>query len=373
MTPNSAQVGVVQLVLSLDTGGTERLVVQICQRLQSRFRMAVCTLDGPGNWADEVRASGIEVMSLFRRPGFRASLGYRVAQFARRHRASIIHCHHYSPFVYGRLATWLHPGLRMVFTEHGRLSDGPPSTKRRWINPVLGRLPGSLFAVSGALRDSMAEEGFPGARINVVHNGIDPGPVPTVEDRVRARQQFALTQDAFVIGTVARLNPVKELGTLIEAFARVRAVHPTACLVLVGDGEERQHLEHVARRDGVHHAVRFLGERNDARDLLPGFDLFVNSSSSEGVSLTILEAMAAQRAIVATRVGGTPEVLSDHTTGVLVPSRNPVALSEAIGLLARDPERREALGEAARRAVVQHFTLDRMVDRYAQEYLRLQG
>ena len=373
MRPSASELGIVQLVLSLDTGGTERLVVQICQRLQSRFRMAVCTLDGPGNGAGELRESGIEVMSLFRRPGFQASLGYRIAQFARRHRAGIIHCHHYSPFVYGRLATWLHPGLRMVFTEHGRLSDGPPSTKRRWVNPVLGRLPGSMFAVSGALRDSMAEEGFPAKRISVVHNGIDPGPVPTADDRARVRRSLNLADDAFVVGTIARLNPVKDLGTLIEAFARVRWKHPSAALLLVGDGEERQHLEQVARRDGVQDAVRFLGERNDARDLLPAFDVYVNSSSSEGVSLTILEAMAARRAIVATRVGGTPEVIVDRSTGWLVPSRNSSALGEAIGALALDPARRQAFGEAARKAVEQHFTLDRMVENYAQEYLRLQG
>jgi glycosyltransferase involved in cell wall biosynthesis len=371
MSPASP--GVVQLVLSLDTGGTERLVVQICQRLQSRFRMAVCTLDGPGSWASEVRSSGIEVMSLFRRPGFHASLGYQVARFARRHRATIIHCHHYSPFVYGRIATWLHPGLRMVFTEHGRLSDGPPSTKRRWINPVLSRFRGSMFAVSGALRDSMAAEGFPAARITVVHNGIDPGPVPSPDDRARARHALGLEDDAVVIGTVARLNPVKDLGTLIEAFQRVRLACPTAVLVLVGDGEERQRLEHVAQRNGVRHVVRFLGERHDARALLPAFDIYANSSSSEGVSLTILEAMAARCAIVATRVGGTPEVLTDQSTGLLVPSRNPDALAEALRTLAANPLRRQTLGEAARGAVERHFTLDRMVDHYAREYLRLQG
>ena len=152
---------VVQVVLSLDTGGTERLVVDICTRLQRRFEMAVCCLDTPGALARDLADKGIEVVAFHRRSGFRPSLGYRIAKVAERVGADIIHCHQYSPFVYGSIAALLRPQLKLVFTEHGRLSDGPPSLKRRFVNPLLGRLPGSLHSVSRALRESMVAEGSP--------------------------------------------------------------------------------------------------------------------------------------------------------------------------------------------------------------------
>ena len=175
---NTPAASVLQVVLTLGMGGTERLVVQLCQRLRERFRLAVCTLDEPGVWATHLSSAGIDIIPLARRPGFRPELGYRIAQVARQRGVKVIHCHHYSPFVYGLIATLVSPGLRMVFTEHGRLSDGPPSPKRRLVNPLLGRLPGEHFAVSNALKDSMAAEGFPASRITVIPNGIDPGPSP---------------------------------------------------------------------------------------------------------------------------------------------------------------------------------------------------
>src|SRR2546425_505366 len=158
--------GVLHVVLSLGAGGTERLVIEVCSRLQSRFRMGVCCLDEPGLRARELTDRGIPVATLNRTPGFHPSLGRGIGKIARRHRADVLHCHHYSPFVYGRIATVLSPRLRLVFTEHGRLSDGPPSRKRQLVNPLLGRLPGLLYAVSDALRASMMAEGFPGRRID---------------------------------------------------------------------------------------------------------------------------------------------------------------------------------------------------------------
>lgn len=362
---------VLQVVLSLATGGTERLVVDICTRLQPRFQMAVCCLDESGRLGDELTNRGIEVVALRRAPGFHPSLGHRIARLAARRRAAVVHCHHYSPFVYGRVATLLTRHLKLVFTEHGRLSDGPPSRKRRLVNPVLGRLPGSIYSVSSALRDSMVAEGFPSGRIEVIHNGVDPGPRPTDADRRAARAALGIVGDTFVVGTVGRLDPVKHLGDLIDAFARLRLKVADSFLLVIGDGEQRRHLETRAQQLGVAQAVHFLGDRSDVRRLLPAFDVFVNSSISEGVSLTILEAMATGLPVVATAVGGTPEVVTDRITGILVPARDPAALTSALVGLKASPERRQALGGAARRTVETRFTIDGMVERYAQIYSRL--
>ncbi len=360
-----------QVVLTLGIGGTERLVVELCQRLQHEFRMTVCALDAPGVWADELHDCGIDVVPLQRRPGFKPSLASRIARLTDRHQAALVHCHHYSPFVYGSLATLLRPGLRMVFTEHGRLSDGPPSLKKRLINPLLGRVPTALLAVSDALRASMIDEGFPARRLQVIHNGIEPGTSPTDSERRNVRRTLGIAPSTIVIGTIARLNHVKDLGTLIEAFAIISRQHQEIVLIVVGDGEERNRLEEIARRLGVLSEIRFLGQRDDARRLLAAFDVYVNSSISEGISLTILEAMAAELPVVATRVGGTPEVVADGISGLLVPARTPAALADAIRQLAVDRGRRRAMGTSGRLTLVQGFSIHRMVDQYAELYRRL--
>jgi len=362
--------GVLHVVLGLSTGGTERLVVEISKRLEAAFRFSVCCLDQPGELAEELTARGIPVDALQRTPGFRPSLARSIADAAARHQATVLHCHHYSPFVYGRLAALLDRRLRVVFTEHGRLSDAKPSTKRRLVNTLLGRLPSAIYAVSEDLRRHMIAEGLPGSRIGVVHNGIDPRFMPTAADRASERQLLGIDDDTFLVGTAARLDPVKDLETLIDGFARFGAHRGRSALCVIGDGPERSRLEEAARHAGVFERMRFTGHRSDVRRLLPALDVYVNSSTTEGISLTILEAMAAGLPVVATHVGGNPEVVIDHETGLLVRPRSGVALAAALNELAAAPQRAVVMGAAGRFRVKRHFTLDRMTDQYARVYRR---
>jgi glycosyltransferase involved in cell wall biosynthesis len=358
-------------VLSLDPGGTERLVVELARRLQDRAAAMVCCLDNAGAWARELEPHGIEVVALERGSGFRPMLGRRVADLARRHDATVIHAHQYSPFVYSCLSRVWRPRSRVVFTEHGRLSDTPPSAKRRLANRMLARFPSRVFAVSEDLKRHLEGEGFAPDALDVIYNGIDVGPVPNAALRGDVRQTLGADAGTLVVGTIARLDPVKDLGTLIEASATLRDVLPIA-VVIVGDGPERPSLEAAAKRLGVDEEVRFLGHREDARRWLAGCDVYVNCSISEGVSLTILEAMAAALPVVATRVGGTPEVV-DAASGRVIPARDPRALSEALLELARNPGVRAALGRSARQRLEARFTLDRMVREYADVYTSVTG
>lgn len=360
--------GVLQVVLTLTPGGTERLVIELSKRLADRFGMAVCCLDGDGAWAAELTSRGIDVVALNRQPGFRPSLGSRLAEMAARYRATVLHCHHYSPFVYGSLAALGRKHLHVVFTEHGRLSDGPPSRKRTIANQILGRLPAHVYAVSEDLKRHLSAEGFSRDRVRVIYNGIDPQQPPSLADRHQARRTLRLRPDAFVVGCVGRLDRVKDVAMLLDAFVRVRAGLPNAVLVVIGDGPERNRLHQVARQCELGDAVRFAGHRDDVRQLLPAFDVFINSSISEGVSLTILEAMAAALPVIATRVGGTPEVVDDEMTGLLVPARAPGPLAQTIHDLAHQPARRRSLGAEGRRRVESRFGLDHMIGQYVDVY-----
>lgn len=366
-SPNRVRGGVLQVVLNLAPGGTERLVVETVRRLHHRFRMAVCCLDDDGPWAEELRQEGVEVMTLRRRPGFQPSLGQDIARMAARHGAGVLHCHHYSPFVYGCIARTLSPRLRLLFTEHGRAHDGPPSRKRRLANVFLARMPDRVCVVSADLQRHMATEGFHSG-VEVVPNGIEPGGVPDEDARLQARQLMGVDRGAFLIGSVGRLDPVKDFPTLIAAFRQVALSRPNARLVIVGDGPVRGELE---RQAAGAPEIRFMGHRADVRSLLAGFDAYASSSIFEGVSLTILEAMAAARPVAATRVGGTPEVVVDGGTGVLVEPRDAAALAQALLRLSADLNQAQAMGTAGRARVFERFTLDRMVNYYAAAYSQL--
>jgi glycosyltransferase involved in cell wall biosynthesis len=350
----------------LAPGGTERLVVELVHRAANATRQAVCCLDAAGAWGDGLRDEGVTVHVLKRQAGFHAGLAAEVARVASSTGAQVLHCHQYSPFVYGALARVYRPRLRVLFTEHGRLSDAPPSRKRRLVNPVIAHAVHRIFSVSHDLRRHMIAEGLPASRIEVIPNGIDPAS-PSVAARDELRRELGAGPATVVLITVARLDPVKDLSTLLSAVGDANRESIDVMLVVVGDGPERAPLESAAAALGLTTNVAFLGHREDARRWLNAADVYVSSSVSEGISLTILEGMSAGLPVIATAVGGTPEIV-DASCGILVPARDGAALGAAIVALARDPGRRQQLGTAARARVLESFTLDRMVDRYRRIY-----
>jgi glycosyltransferase involved in cell wall biosynthesis len=369
--PRSAAVqprlNVMHVVPSLEPGGTERLVIEISKTLFADAQPIVCCLDNQGAWASELVALGVPVIALHRSPGFRPEVGFAIGRVAATHGIDVLHCHHYSPFVYGQIAALARRGLSVVFTEHGRASDDGPSLKRRLVNPLLGRLPATICAVSHDLRRHMIAEGLPADRVQVVHNGIDPGSRPAPIAKSSARLALGIPQDAFVVGAAGRLDPVKNLPMLIKAAEVLSAIQPRLRIVIVGDGPARPALEQMIDTLGLTRVVVLTGYRSDVRQLLPAFDVYANTSVHEGVSLTILEAMAAALPVVATNVGGTPEVV-DEKTGLLVPSHGVLQLARALQSMAHAPPKRRALGEAGRRRVEQHFSLGAMAQAYLDAY-----
>jgi len=360
--------GVLQVVLSLTAGGAERTVVELVTRSEGTIRNMVCCLDCAGEWAGQLTGRGVPLVVLGRPPGFHPSIGARLARVAAAHGAGVIHCHQYSPFVYSQIARLFRPTLRVVFTEQGRLSDAGPSAKRTLVNRLLGTLPCRIYAVSRDLREYMIAEGFPARRVGVIPNAVDPRVAPDEEARRAARSRLQITQGSFVVGTAARFDPVKSLETLVEAFAEIVRGLTDSTLVLIGDGPERQMLEAMVKTRELSGSVRFTGMRSDVRDLLPALDVYVNCSVSEGTSLTIMEAMAASLPVVATRVGGNPEVVAEGVTGLLVPSRSPGSLARAVLSFWTDRQLAVQFGLAGRQRMETEFAIDRVVARYLRVY-----
>jgi glycosyltransferase involved in cell wall biosynthesis len=366
---------VTHVVNSLDPGGTERLVIGMCRALAADFDVEVVCLDRPGEWAGELRAAGIAVHALWRQPGLDTAMPAALADRLRRHGARIVHAHQCTAWFYAALSRALHPGPRLLLEEHGRFHPEVDRPLRRLANRLLlRRLTHRFVAVSADIRERLAVyEGLPREAIEVVPNGV-PAAAP-VEPAVRAARRAALglPQDAFVVGTVGRFDPIKNLPLLVDALARAAPRVPTLHALLVGDGPELGPLRQRVAEAGLADRVRFTGFRADARELTQCMDLFVLSSHSEGLSVALLDAQAAGVPAAVTAVGGNPDVVADGETGWVVAPGDADALARAIVAAAGDPQLRAALGAAAIRRHAERFDWDRMLGRYRALYLGMLG
>ncbi|MEM6750628.1 MAG: glycosyltransferase, partial [Planctomycetota bacterium] len=339
--PDPGRPRIVHVMHRLDRAGAEVLADQIVRELSGEFRFAFWLLDGVGAIGRGLREQGFDVVELGRRPGLDTRVIRRLRAMMRQDRPAVIHAHQYTPFFYAaaaRLTRLPAAAPPILFTEHGRHYPDVVSAKRRLANRVLLRRQDRITAVGGFVRDALVErEGLPGDRIEVVYNAVDADGFDAGQDassqamRESARATLGLDPDTPVVMQVARFHPVKDHATSIRAIARVRKELPSAVLALIGDGPERTNLEALTHELGADDAVRFYGVRSDVADLLPAADVFALSSLSEGVSLTLLEAMAAGLPIAATDVGGNPEVVEHGQTGLLSPRRD--AGSLAVNLL----------------------------------------
>jgi len=363
-----------QLVHTLNVGGAEILARQFAERASEEFDFVFVCLDSAGLMADELRAAGYVVETLRRRPGFDFACVRQLARLFQRHDVSVIHAHQYAPYFYAALArlfAWR--DMPVIFTEHGRDYPDYRRAKRvlanRWILGRRDRVIGVGECVRRALIDY---EGLPPDRIDVVYNGIDveayagdPG------ERLAARRSLGLADDHFAVIQVARLNRLKDQPTAIRAMAQLVARFPLARLLIAGDGEERERLESLIAELGVSRHVQLLGTRRDIPQLLAAADVFLLSSVSEGIPLTLIEAMAAGVPCVSTAVGGTPEVIVDGQTGLLARPGNPADVAAKLEALLTDANLRQSCGVAGRRRSRELFGDKQMHAAYRQLYCEL--
>lgn len=261
-------------------------------------------------------------------------------------------------------------GLRVVWTEHGqlpRLFTMTPLAMRRY-RRAAGHVT-RILCVSDYVRLDLAEHGLAGDHVQVCHNGIDAGEPPGTFERARVRAMLGLEDRHFVVGCTGRLAWPKGQRNLLHAVAAVRARIPDLRLVLVGEGPDRDSLELLTHQLDLARQVLFLGNHDDARALLPAFDVFAAPSLSEGLPYAILEAMAAERPIIGNRVGGVPEALGDGAAGILLDPGRPTLLSDGLERLYHEPRLRHDLGVAARARVLDHFTIARMMDQTEAGFL----
>lgn len=351
-------------VTAFDAGGTERQLVALAKGLdRSRFDLRVACFKRSGAFLPELEALGIPVVSYPIRSLHAWRTLKELLRFVRdlrRERTQILHTFNLYPNVFAIPAARLAgvPVIIATLRDMGDLWTPMQRRAQRWVCRAAHR----VVANADAVREQALKDGYQPEKLCVIRNGLDLATFSSAHDHVLQREALGLPPHVPVVAVFSRLNhEVKGVHCFLEAAACVAPLHPDVRFLVVGDGPLRPGLEAMAERLGLGERVRFAGFRSNVGEAMTTVSISVIPSRSEGLSNVLLESMAASLPVIATRVGGTPEVVEDQLSGLLVPPRDPAALARSIGTLLSDPALASSLGRAARRRVERLFQLRRMV------------
>jgi sugar transferase (PEP-CTERM/EpsH1 system associated) len=353
------------LITELDIGGAQNALLRLLAGLdRDRFSPTVaCLYNGDRVVAQEIRRLGVPVADLGMTAKWRLDAFWRLYSLLRRQRPTILHTWMFHADLLGRVLGRL-AGVPIIITS--RRNENIGGALRERLNRWTAHLSDRVIAVCELVRQAeIKRTRVSPEHVVTIYNGVDVEQFSAVnvQAAARVRHIFDVPIDVLLVGSVGRLHPQKDFATLLAAITQVRKHIPTVRLLLVGDGELRDELESQARSLGLSEIVTFVGSRTDVPQILAAVDVFTLSSLWEGMSNAVLEAMAAELPVVATAVGGTPEVVVDGVTGLLVPPHDPTSLARALTTLLREPALRRKMGQAGRERVQEQFSVERMVCR----------
>ncbi len=358
---------VVHLIYRFDFGGLETLVAECINRMPAQqYRHAVVCLTGYTEFARKISRPDVEIIALDKPPGLALATHFKLWKLLRRLKPAVLHSYNLAAVEYACTAALAGVPVR-VHAEHGRDAGDPHGLNRkhnllrRGVTPFIDR----YIPVSDDLQRWLRQVvGVPDAKTLMIANGVDT-------ERFHP-SGLASQRDEFVIGTVGRIQDVKNQSGLIDAFILLREMLPghrdRLRLSIVGDGPLLGMITEKVRAAGLQDVVWLPGSRTDIAELMSGFDVFALPSIAEGTPVTILEAMACGLPVVASRVGGIPEVVEQQATGLLVPPSNASALAEALAVYVQDPQLAARHGAAGRVRVERSNSIAAMVAGYAGLY-----
>ena len=349
---------VVHISLGTHVGGMEKLLVEFAKFTdRSRYELTFVSLQRRGDLATQIESHRCPVIAMNKTEGLKPALVARLASTLRKIRPDVVHTHNTAGYVYGVAAAAIAGVPRIIHTRHGQRFES--SRRQTLLFRSLSRWVDHVVSVSADGCQLTIHEGIPTSKASTICNGVDLARFKFVPNRPRGRAVV-----------VARLSPEKDIATLIRAMEIIRRSSADLCLDIVGDGSERESLESLSLALGLSDLVRFHGMRDDVPSVLATASLFVLPSVTEGISLTLLEAMAAGLPVVACDVGGNPEVVADEETGILVPPRDPQAMAEAMLRFHQDSALAQRFGRSGRQRVEQKFCIRGMVRAYESLYSR---
>lgn len=369
----SRKLRVCVIVPSLRIGGAEMHVLSLLGRIdKTRFAVSLlCLKPGDGRMEREA-ARRVESFETVHFRWRRAPVSFaRIVRYLRRGRFDVVHCHLALADSLGRLAGWCAGVPVRVTTEHGKHLWKPRIYLlfERMIAPITDA---RICVSRDILEIRRTREGTSADKLFYIPNGVDTDVFAhPARTRAEVMAEFGWSEASPFVISVGRLEPEKNYDLLIRAVERLCSRYPSVRLLLVGDGRCRVQLESLVESMRLDGRVKLAGARDDIPDLLAAADVFVLSSLKEGLPVSLLEAMAAGKAVVATSVGGIPETIRDRDNGFLVPPGDVEALADAIGRFAADPSLGARLGSAAREDAAREYAIERIVGRVEDLYAGL--
>ena len=356
----------------LAPSGAEIFASRVAEELDpARFERILCvTRPSPPELVEPLERAGVRVLQLGRRSTLELWRWWPLVRLLRRERIDVLHSHKFGSNVW---AAAIARAVRVpVFVAHEHTWSYEGQWLRRFLDRrLISRVASVVLTVSEADRRRMTEiEGVDPAKVAYLPSGVRPHDPPGTR---RLREELGLAAETPLVGTVCGLRPQKALDVLVRAAARLVTAVPDVRVLILGEGPERERLEALVEELGLGPSVLRLGAWPPAEvaDFVEALDVGVLSSHFEGMPLAVMELMAAGKPVVATAVGGVPDLVGDGVHGLLVQPGDPDALAEAVASLLRDPERRAAMGEAGRERQRRDFDFTRMVRRLEERYEEL--
>ena len=361
------------MIPTLDRSGAEKQLTLLATRLpRQEFDVSVIALTRSGPYAENLYSAGIPLTVIGKRSKFDPSSFWRLRTELQRLKPDILHTWLFAANSYGRLCAGVVPDAKIVVSE--RCVDSWKAGWQRWLDRRLIDRTDRMVGNSQGVVDFYRDLGVPAEKLVCIPNGVEIPPRSQADDRlVRSSmlQELGLPADAFVAGYIGRLARQKRVEDLIWAVETLRQIRPKLYLVIVGDGPERERLEAFTRDIQCSEHVQFLGHRQDATRWLKAFDVFCLASSFEGMSNSIMEAMAASKPVIASDIPANRELVIQSETGFLPKLADTVGFMQFLRLLLDDPELGLRLGKAGRERIQSSFSVARMVESYAELYRKL--
>jgi len=370
-----AKINILHIYQNSNVGGIQQQILSIVRVYdKEKFNPIVCCFGPRMELGKEIEKAGIDFVALNRKRYNKFSVGiivdlYRVMKERNIH---VLRTHKYRANLYGRIAGKLAGVPVIVASEHNIYrNEKEKRFLRRITNKILSIVTDKMVTVSDAIRkDILRYDRFPPSKIMVLHNGVDTERFKPGTNYRDIRRQFAISKDDVVIGFVGRLVINKGLNYLIEAVALLKKSFNVK-LLIVGDGSLMEELKKMAKNKGLEESVIFTGMRRDITDILSSIDIFVLSSIKEGFPNSLLEAMAMGKPIVATAIGGIPEIIQHGANGLLVQSADIEGLAAAIKTIIDNPLMAQRIGRAARDFIEKNYSIDATVRKWETLYRQI--
>lgn len=361
-----------------DTGGLENGIVNLINHMpESTYRHAVIALTEITDFRQRIQRSDVEFIAMNKAPGHVFWIYPQLYRVFRKLRPAIVHTRNLAALE-AQIPAWLAGVGARIHGEHGRdVGDYDGTNKKcQWIRRIYSPFVKHYIALSRDLADYLHHPvGISSKRVTQIYNGVDAIRFHQAENRQPIPGSPFNAPEYWIVGTAGRMQTVKDQTNLAKAFVlairQAPELRERLRLIMVGEGPLRQESQAILQTEGIADLAWLPGERHDIPVVMRGLDCFVLPSIAEGISNTILEAMASGLPIVATAVGGNTELVEEGKNGLLVPAANPARLAEAIIQLAQQPELAQSMGQHGRQLVEQNYSMDAMIRNYQRLYDRL--